>query len=321
LWKKDDQEGRNEGGYRCSRAKSTQCWNKATALRQKVHDAIREAVVAWLLSLDHELTLLSDSLRLALADSVSEQSDWLAALEIEVMNLDSMCKSLIDAIELAHQQNQKPERLLSQLMKREEELARTQAEIARLTSPATNIHVPTRAELIVARDELVQRLTPMDRASGVWLQRLTEKIEAVPFQQFKSNKVVLRARFELDVLGLLPESLLAHVTQDMKVALSTKLPKKPLVVDLFDMPVAPKHGIQALALREQGMTLKQVGLALGYDARTAKRNANVAIDYGRQMRAAEITDPYQELTERPSAASRWRTHARFHDAKREEQAA
>jgi hypothetical protein len=42
------------------------------------------------------------------------------------------------------------------------------------------------------------------------------------------------------------------------------------------------------------------------EARFTKRQANIAVQYGEEMRAAGLIDPYIELTEPPAAASRWR---------------
>jgi hypothetical protein len=41
-----------------------------------------------------------------------------------------------------------------------------------------------------------------------------------------------------------------------------------------------------------------------------KRRANIAVQYGRLLRAAGMSDPFIELIEAPATASRWRTHPR-----------
>jgi hypothetical protein len=60
-------------------------------------------------------------------------------------------------------------------------------------------------------------------------------------------------------------------------------------------------------LEAAGETLVEIGHELGI----SKRQAHLAVAYGRQMRVAGRTDPYIELMEPPVAASRWRTHPQF----------
>ena len=44
-------EGRNEGGYRCARAKNYECWNRTTCVRAQVQEAVLNAVVRAVMSL------------------------------------------------------------------------------------------------------------------------------------------------------------------------------------------------------------------------------------------------------------------------------
>ena len=81
-----------------------------------------------------------------------------------------------------------------------------------------------------------------------------------------------------------------------------------MLVDLFEPSTGPKYGLAAVRLKEKAeedeeeLGLTAIGRRLGIN----KRKANIALQYGRAMRAAGVTDPYRELTEPPAGASRWR---------------
>ena len=78
----------------------------------------------------------------------------------------------------------------------------------------------------------------------------------------------------------------------------------PLQVDLFKPSCGPKFGLAALRLQEQGLGLTAIGKKLGI----SKCQTNRAVQYGRGLRAAGLSDPFVEITEPPAAASRWRNH-------------
>jgi hypothetical protein len=78
--------------------------------------------------------------------------------------------------------------------------------------------------------------------------------------------------------------------------------EKTVLVDLFDPSSGPRCGLQAFALKQQGLSLVKIGLEL----RISKRSAHIAAQYGKAMTEAGISDPFIELTDRPTAASRWR---------------
>jgi site-specific DNA recombinase len=305
------QDGRNEGGYKCGAARSNHCWNKATALRDDVHHRLSVAICGKLTTLDHEFQTIVDGLHYLFTDEVNTQRQRLAELFQKQRQLDNSCESLAEAIEIAKQTDEPPKRLVKRLMEREGELARVRAETDRLRDPNRGIVIPTVADLRAARDRVLNLLASMDRAAGEGLQRLTGQIYAVPYQQFATNKVVLRAKFALNLRALLSPSLSLRLDICRKADVDSAFPTIPMLVDLFEPATGPKHGITALALYEAGMKLPEIGSRLGYAPSKAKRNANIAVQYGRMLRGAGLTDAFQELLEAPPAASRWRMHKRF----------
>ena len=120
---------------------------------------------------------------------------------------------------------------------------------------------------------------------------------------------MLRAHFDLNLTGLLPAAvqlILEHAGNDPKVG---RIPLVSLRVDLFEMSTGPKYGLEALRLaEEEKLGLTAIGRRLGI----TKRKANLAVQYGRELRAAGLTDPYVELTSPPINASRWRERGKGH---------
>ncbi|MBN8625956.1 MAG: hypothetical protein J0M17_10740, partial [Planctomycetes bacterium] len=143
---------------------------------------------------------------------------------------------------------------------------------------------------------------------GVLLEQLVVgQIKSVPYQQFGTNKVVLRAEFELSLAALLPEQLVAALSGASDWRPNQWLPIKRIQIDLFEPSLVPQHAVAAYRLsleKENGKskTLCQIGQQLGI----SKRQAHLAKQLGKEMNAAGITDAYICLDCAPHAASRWR---------------
>ncbi|WP_428308149.1 hypothetical protein [Lacipirellula sp.] len=133
------------------------------------------------------------------------------------------------------------------------------------------------------------------------IRDLAPRIEAVPYRQLNSDEVVLRAVFTVNVAQLLPDALSRLLAGDAGAGSGDILSVK-VTVDLFEPSNAPKHAIQAIALKHKNLTLQQIGDELGI----SKRSAHLAVQYGAAMEATGVTDPFVELTEPPDSASRWR---------------
>lgn len=295
-------EGRNEGGYKCSGAHNGECWNKATALKTISHQAIAKAVIDKLLVLDGSLDALVDFGQ----QLDREQGHWRereAELRAREQNLKQRCKRLVESIETS---TAPPAPLVEQLTQRTKELEDVQASIEELLATAANQR-PSSAEDIRARiQDCRDQLLDMDARAGSLLRQLIDgQIVAVPYQQFGTNKVVLRAEFKLKFVKFLPEDLLAAL-KGAETAGAKSLENVEVVVDLFEPSAAPRHALAAAELTKT-MTLVKVGDALGI----SKRQAHQAAQLGREMSVAGATDPYVRLTEPPKGASRWRVHPKF----------
>jgi len=162
---------------------------------------------------------------------------------------------------------------------------------------------PTRKELEDRIEQIIEQVRTMDRTCRQELELLVGQIQAVPYQQFGTNQVVLRVRFQLRLMALLPFQTRAALAARCDGPIEEQFESIPMLVDLFYRSAGPKHGLEALRLKEE----EHLGpTAIGRRLGITKRQANIAVQYGKAMRAAGVTDLYVELTETPAAASRWR---------------
>lgn len=268
-------------------------------LRDKTHHWISDAILAKLKTLDTSLDQLQrDATRLLEDDG--KRKARIARLERKKAKLEAVRDRLVHAIELG---KQAPETLVARLEQCEEQRDRVVAKLEQLERKGKRSLPPTREEIADRVGQILDALAKMGRSSRDPLKMLVGTIRAVPCQQFGGNKVVLRAKFELQLAAFLPPRT--------RVALRTlggsqsyePFETIPMVVDLFEPSTGPKHGLAALRLQEE----QHLGLtAIGKQLDISKRQAHIAVEYGKTLREAGLVDPFVELTKAPQAASRWR---------------
>ena len=224
-------------------------------------------------------------------------------LQEEERELKTVVQTLNDALEI--KSGPPPESTLERISRREHELAVVQAELEGLATQTERFTPPTEEEIIQRINELIPRLEGgMDRKVSDDLALLVGQIRAVPYQQFNSNKVVLRARFELRVAALLPTRTRAALVGLLNISLHDSFERVAIVVDLFRPTTGPEYGLAAWKLQE----VDRLGpTEIGERLSITKRQACIARDYGKALREAGLTDAYIELTAPPAAASRWKT--------------
>jgi len=193
----------------------------------------------------------------------------------------------------------------------EEKLARVSAELEDFDAEYNVCF--TGKEFVGRIEEFDERLQRFERDVRSDLLQFVGTIEAVPHQQFGSDKVVLRGRFVFHPYELLPARVRLALQKLHGDRLPDLLPDclQPVAisVDLFERSTGPEHWKMALELHEQGLGPTAIGKSLGI----SKRGACIARDYGRQLRQAGLDDPFLELTEPPATASRWRPRGRQSD--------
>ena len=293
-------EGRNEGGYRCSRAKNYECWNRTTCIRDQVHDAVSTAVVRAVMSLaDCREQLVARVLEMHASggDLVASQR----ALQSEESKLNGSIANICLAIERG---GDGIDSLVERLTIRERELKVVRSRLAELTFRTQDRKPPPTADDILRHLESLQSgLVARDRRAGVILrQLLVGPIRAIPHRQFGSNKVVLRAEFDLVLSQSLPAIVAESIAGDAEATLSEPLlVRQQILVDLFTPSALISDALEAHELAETGLSLMKVGAALGI----SKRLAHLCKQLGAKMVAAGVTDPFIRLTERPEKVSRW----------------
>lgn len=299
-------EGRNEGGYRCANAKRYACWNRATCLRAQAHPAILRKVVEALMSVA--------GVRDRLVARVQELHATGGDIAAERRSLESEDRRLTTSIEnigLAIERGAGTiETLTVRLAERERELKLVRSRLEELSlRESQRKELPSPEALLAHLDSLRVDLIAGDRRAAVILRSLLDgPIRAMPYQQFGSDKVVLRAECELTLTSSLPAVIAESIRQDgLEAVDGLALVKRSVAVDLFGMSAVPKHAVEAHALQETRMSLSKIGVALGI----TKRLAGLAAKFGAAMESRGLTDPFVRLADRPEKVSRW-TQKRGH---------
>ncbi len=138
-------EGRNEGGYRCARAKNYECWNRTTCLRDQVHDAVITAVVQTVMSLaDCREKLVARVLEMHASGGDLAASQ--RALQSEESKLGSSIANLCLAIEKG---GDGMDSLVERLVTRERDLKVVRSRLAELASRTQDRKPPPTADDIL----------------------------------------------------------------------------------------------------------------------------------------------------------------------------
>jgi len=293
-------QGRAGGGYRCGKALRGECWNKATAKRSVAHDRIFRAVVDRVLEIDGAVEALAQFAQRIHAEG-GDIGKKVSELTREIGKLDKEIDKFAEAVGSASDVGA----LVFKLREREARRDRMQEELLALQqSCAVAPVLPSEETIIAAARRAADRLLAHDAEVGLLLRQLTTPIRAVPFQRIDCGLVVLRARFQLSWIELLPDDWRQLARASQTDITSRGLLSEIIEVDLFDSPAHVRLAKQALALSRQVPKLsgEQMAERLG----TTRRTLYDAIKLGKLMEAQGLDEPYIELTEQPRQASRWR---------------
>jgi hypothetical protein len=292
-------EAGSSNAYRCRLANAGGCWVKATSPRDKTHQWIAQPILVHLQSLGGRIDRLIEDATKLLEDG-GMRAARKAQLEEARARLRDIQERLGQAIELA---TRPPEILVEKLEQCEDRLARIDAKLQRLQRQAKLCAPPTREEIAERLAVVVEAVQKFDRTSRNEIKSLVGTIQTVPCQQFGTPKVVLRARFEIRLAALLPARTRATIAELCDGRVHEQFERIPIVVDLFEPSTGPRYGLEALNLKEEeNLTPTQISRRLGI----TKRKADIAVEYGRALRDAGLTDPFIEINEPPVNASRWR---------------
>ncbi len=298
-------DGRNEGGYRCSNARPNKCWNKACLVAELVHQHIGQAIGEHLLSVSEIVEPLVEFVqqRYQNDDQRRERQSELQSEE------KSLLRQQTRLLNLATNTDDPPASLMDELKRIEAELAGARASLQELEAMACDQKPEvTRERILEVLHETSGRLLTMGRDAGPILARLIPgKIRAVPYLQFGSTSMVLRAEFELQLVNLLPYDLRQALEGAPIVNASCTAPIK-MAIDLFKPSPVPSNALRAAQLYDASdCTLEKLAAVLGISPRIA----HLAKDLGNAMREAGLNDPYIRLNEPPRNVAHWRIHPKF----------
>jgi DNA invertase Pin-like site-specific DNA recombinase len=134
-----------------------------------------------------------------------------------------------------------------------------------------------------------------DQEAGRLFRRLIPDLRTFPVRLIDGGAIVLRAKFTL---------LLAPLVNGPAVLRGRSELRREMVVDLFEQPQRAALRAQVVALRNSGITEKEVAKRLGITVTAAQRAASL----DRLMRERKTTDPFVAVTEPPANYGKLRRH-------------
>jgi hypothetical protein len=296
--RKMHREGRGKGGYRCGNVPAGLCWNRATALEHVVHEKISQVLSREILAAGGGADVLVRAAQERLVHS----------------GIDAECNELRKAIKANSQQQERLVNALEsgtvelsvvqeRLTQRQHEFARLQAALAALEDRQRTLIIPSPDEIRERIVALAAQVLSFDRSiSAILPQLIRGPIRAVPYRQLGGKLVVLRAHFTLQLQAIVPEQLYRLLTEQTDcISELVALQPAEIVVDLFTPKPVPANALRALAL-SRDMKPKEICKEL----KITRRIADMALTLGRAMAEKGLSDPYEEVTECPDDASRWR---------------
>lgn len=267
------------------------CWNHI----QAPIAPLRKHVVDWLVRQSEESLAFRQFLLTAIKEQLnSQQSKRLsrgARYRADIAALELKERNLRESIAMANKiAGDSLEGLVEDLGKVSSELKNKRKEQA-LVEDAPEDEGLTDEQIIGRLQKILKRLIETSYGMAEVLQQLIKRCEIVPVQALDTGLVRARARFEFRTLSFDPHGNLVEGREES-------------TVDLFQPALHIALLQQVVELRSQSPrpTLKQIGAQLGTSYMTVKR----ALAYQKLMDAEGLTDPYRELTSKPTDASRWR---------------
>ncbi|OWY68436.1 hypothetical protein B7486_25800, partial [cyanobacterium TDX16] len=305
---------RDGAGYRCSASKKRwtlaqrdheRCWNRCSPQPAVVHANIGSAIIDALLKRACFVEDLKPVIDRMSQDGDGSREARIRDLHRERDRLSKAIERLNEVIETASELSS----VVDQLRKREAELGCVNRDMLELQQQAPEeIPLPSREETLTEIEKVKPSLLEkLGREAGAILRQLVGRIEARPYKAIDSDRIILRAHFELNLVKLLPAQwqffLERRAELSHSIALGSPL-KIQLVVDLFELPQYVRHAQKVLKMAEERATLEDITKALGISRDVAKAAKRAAL----LMRTKALDDFYIPLAQRPAKLSpRWRS--------------
>jgi len=162
--------------------------------------------------------------------------------------------------------------------------------------PATIDVSPSMDELRQLARQAMARQADEPYEFGRIMHELIDTITVLPYRLCEGGGIVLRAKFTLSPVSLLPPARrLDHLDNVLR---------RELEVDLFDPPQREAFRQRVSALKAEGLTEKQIANQLGLTKTAVQRAAALE----RMVHRMGLSDPYVRVTTPPNDYTKLRRH-------------
>jgi len=292
--------GKKNGSFRCSAATSGKCWNRVYCMRERTEQAVLEAVVNEVLSLEGCREAVLARVRKLHANGGAIAAE-LKRLEKQEQRLEGAIERLAVAVESG---DGSLSSLTTRLSDRERELAIVRAERQELEERArVRKKLPSKATLLEHLEAVKgQLLEDETRATVILRQLLDGPIKVVPYMRVDGKRVVPRLEFTINLVAAFPAEVNGPLGLD---AIAGNEPpallQRQLLVNAFFEPHLVKHTNYILNRRAAGVTYKAIAKEIDLTEEHMENIAKIL----RMMEEQGLSEPYWRVTEKPAHVPRW----------------
>ncbi len=298
--------------YRCGNAKERPgmtregikcCWNRCLPSPEMVLSNFACGFTDALLVQEGAFAVLVSEVHSILTSGGADTSRQVNRLERKLAALDRVCRRLAKALET----DGDLKAAANLLSKREAERRQMRNELERIRAPrVVTGDLPTMHEFRDILDKTKGQL--LDGTGGEanpLLRRLITRIEPHPYKLFDTGELFLRAHFELNLVGFLPDDVRNQLSADGAVN-NLPVSRIPVVADLFKVPSRVQLAQPMADLLAGGSTIAQAAKRLCiplWKARGAAKTATAMAEQG-------LSDTYSRVRSMPARPPRWKPKSR-----------
>lgn len=277
----------------CDGARNYECWNGVSIDGPLANEKLTAAVMAEI----EKLKDFDDAFRQLVAAAAAEMNrsseQQLQRVETELQRIGREMENVVSFIRSGRASptlSSELERLESE----KAELLRTRDELERQRTPEPAL--PSASELTqLARDAFSSAATNSFEFADK-LRKLAPRIVVFPYRLCDGGAIVLRAKFQLLIGGLLTDKQTREI-------LNSEL-EKLLEVDLYDPPQREQHRLEVVARRVTGELEAKIAMDLGLTKTAVQQAASLQ----RKMDSLGITDSYVAVTKPDEDMGRMKRH-------------
>ena len=275
----------------CTGTREYRCWNGATVNGPDAAEKLSGAILAGIASIQGYEEKFTEMIAEELAKSSSTRPERLESLHRDIARIDGQIANLVKFVRDGH--GSASTGLELRQLEAERDAKHDQAQSI-VHEPDDATQLPTVEALKQLVRDAVSRQADDPHEFARLMRRLIPRIVVYPYRLCDGGKVVLRARFTIELMGL------ASPTGPGR---RNTLLQRELTVDLFDPPQRVSFRQKVLELRAT-QTEREAAKELCITHTAAQRAA--ALD--RMMAELGLTDPYVALLEPPQGPGKLCRH-------------